>query len=134
MKDYTPKLKRLAQQPAWKRISFVLLVNTLLVWGHVVDFFYYLNFHFPRRPFFFRRHPRAHYIGTHFQKPHRAGFHMLTAALVATPFVIPSQLHLYWAMGWGSVFSIYVIALSFRRICKYNQPNQHMTQATEDQI
>lgn len=116
MKNYAPKLKKLAQQPAWKRALFVLIVNTLIAGRHIIDFWLWLNIHFPSRPFYLRRHPRAHYISAQIRRPHRAVFQLLSATLVASPFFIPADLHLYWATGWGLIFSAFVIVLTLRRL------------------
>ena len=116
MNDYKSKLKKIAMQPRWKRNLFTLGVNVLRLVGHVFDFYLYLNFYFPRRPFALRRHPRGHYLGYPRQHPHRAAFIILTAILVAGTAIMPHAI--YWAIAWGAVLSLWVIAQSAHIIAK----------------
>jgi hypothetical protein len=40
------RLRRLLEQPRWKRMLFVLVLDLLLFWQHAIDYFWYLNFNF----------------------------------------------------------------------------------------
>ncbi len=113
MTDYKHKLKKLAAQPYWKRLAFTLVVNALFLWRHLADFYLYLNFHFPRRRFFLRTHPRAHYLGYPRQHPHRFAFLTLAGILIAAAITIPDRTTtMQWVIAWGTLFSFWVTTQS----------------------
>lgn len=113
MTDYRPKLKKLRTKSYWKRKAFTHLVNALFLCKHLIDFYLYLNYYFPRRRFTLRRQPRAHYLGYPRQHPHRFAFVMLGAILIFTAIAIPDPYAtMHWVLLWGLLFSSWVIVSS----------------------
>ena len=126
------KLKHLLKQPRWKILLFMFVLNTLLIWQVAIDYYFYLNFNFlfARRAFFVRTRHHAHWVGAQVGKPHRLAFTVLAIVLLAGVIKSPDiQTMLYWSLGWGSAFSLFVIyrsaALIFQHIAlqqRFNQP------------
>lgn len=123
MKNQKEIIRRLLKQPRWKVALFTLVLRGLLLWQAAIDYYFYLNFNFlfARRAFFKRTKKRAHWVGSHIPKPHKFASTLLAGVLVAGFFVAPhTQAVLYWASGWGAVFSSFVIyrssALIFKRL------------------
>jgi hypothetical protein len=120
MNDYHNKLKRLAAQPLWKRKLFEILVNALIIWKHITDFYHYLNVHFPRRRFVVRTAPRWHYLGYPRQRPPRIAFLSLTAVLTGGTVIASEPIAIIqWSLGWGVIFSAWVFVQSTYRVLKY---------------
>src|SRR3990172_4379158 len=126
-KDYRPKLRKLSQSPRWKKSLFPLTITLLVFSRHALDFYFYLNANllFARRAFARRKVTRAHYIGAHIHKPHRLAFYALAMLVLAVAFNAAGVTRIYWAIGWGSVFSAFVLLQSFKIVfqrLKYSRP------------
>jgi hypothetical protein len=110
-KDNRPELKDLVSRPAWKRVLFSLAIGSIVLWVHLVDFWYYLNFNFlfARRAFVKRTTQHAHYIGSDIQKPHKLAAALLLGVLVGGVVAAPTvEDMMIWALIWGTVFSAIV--------------------------
>ena len=60
---------------------------------------------------------RAHWVRVEVTKPHRLAFIALAITLLVGILKAPQiQTALYWSIGWGSVFSVYVMFKSLSRI------------------
>ncbi len=117
--DYRGRLRDLLRRPAWKRQLLEIVVNGLLLWQKVIDFWYYINFNFlfSRRAFVARSIKRAHYVGSHVAKPHRVASFLLVIVLFIGLVISPhTQAMLQWALGWGLVFSIIVIVKTLSKL------------------
>jgi hypothetical protein len=109
------KLRQLLKQPRWKILAFMLILNALLFWQAAIDWYFYINFNmlFARRAFAKRTAQRAHWVGSQIAKPHRLAFLALVGILIAGLAAAPNiQSLLYWSLGWGSAFSLFVISRS----------------------
>ena len=109
------KLRKLLQQPRWKIRAFMLTLNVLLFWQAAIDWYFYINFNFlfARRAFVKRTTQRAHWVGSQIVKPHRLASVALVGFLGAGMILAPhTQALLYWSIGWGSAFSVFVISRS----------------------
>jgi len=119
MTDYRNKLRRLAAQPAWKRLVFMTVVNALLAWKTVSEFYAYINACFPyfTRRFRLRKIPRplAHWVVA--PRPDRVATMLFAAAVLAGFFILDAHIDkLYWVIGWGSLLSIIVTFKSLSMI------------------
>jgi hypothetical protein len=117
-KDNRPELHNLANRPAWKRTFFSLAIGSILLWVHLVDFWYYLNFNFlfARRAFVKRTTQHAHYIGSDIQKPHKLAATLLLGVLVGGVVAAPTvEDMMIWALIWGTVFSAIVNYKAIKR-------------------
>jgi di/tricarboxylate transporter len=113
------KLCQLTKRSRWKMIIFAVVIDALLFWQSAIDYYYYLNFNFlfARRAFFKHTRQRAHWVGSQIAKPHRLAFSALAIIVLSGIFIAPQlRAALYWSIGWGSVFSVYVISQSLLRI------------------
>lgn len=119
MKNQKEKIRLLLQQPRWKVALFMLLLNMLLLWQAAIDWYFYVNFNFlfARRAFFKRTRQRAHWVGSHVAKPHRLAALSLAGTILYGLIKAP-HIHaaLFWATGWGLVFSLFVIYQSVTRM------------------
>lgn len=112
MTNTRKRLRRLSNLPRWKIAIFTVAVNLLLFWQTIIDYYFYLNFNFlfARRAFVKRSKQRAHWVGSQIVKPHRLAFSALAAIVLAGIFSVSHiQTALYWVIGWGSAFSLFVI-------------------------
>lgn len=103
------------KQPRWKMQVFCLVIHALLFWQAAVDYYFYLNFNFlfARRAWYQRTVQRAHWIGSHFAKPHRLAFYTLAGVLILGLFIAPTvRASMLWSTGWGLVFSTFVMIQS----------------------
>jgi hypothetical protein len=131
MTNHKERLKQLLKQPRWKILLFMLALNALLFWQAAIDYYFYLNFNFlfARRAFFKRTRQRAHWVGTQVAKPHRLAFTALAAVLLVGVLKAPdTQTVLYWCIGWGSVFSFFVVYRSAALILQHIVPQQRFNQ------
>jgi hypothetical protein len=110
MEDITPKLRRLAKQPAWKKTLFNTVIALALALRHIIDFYHYLNVHFPRRRFILHRHPRWHYVGSGIVKPPRTVYALITIAITLGAFIVADPI--YWVISFGFTVSLAVILWS----------------------
>lgn len=119
IKDYKPQLRKLLQKPLWKIALIILVVNALLLSQQAIDFYYYHNFNFlfNRRAFVKRTIARGHWVGAQIAKPHRLAFTLLFVVLLVGIIKAPHiQAVLYWSIGWGALFSVFVMVKSLVRI------------------
>lgn len=120
-KDYRPQLRKIPQR-SWKKNIFSALVNAALLWQAAVDWYFYINFNFlfARRAFFKRTVKRAHWVGHEVAKPHRLASILLGLVVIAGVFVAPhTTISLYWMIGWGTIFSLWVTIKSLERIARH---------------
>lgn len=115
MKEYKSKLRRLQQKQLWKRVLFELVVGFLTLWQTAIHYWFYLNFNFlfARRAFVKRTIARGHWVGSQIAKPHRLAFTLLFVVLLIGIITAPHiQAVLYWSIGWGTLFSVFVMVKS----------------------
>jgi hypothetical protein len=116
-KDYRLELNKLKKKSTWMVMLFTAAVNVALFWQAVVDWYFYINFNFlfARRAFFKRTVKRAHWVGHQVAKPHRLAFIVLALIVLVGAFILPGESNnIYWVISWGIIFSVFVIAQSFR--------------------
>ena len=118
-KDYRLELNILKKKSVWKVTLFTTLVNAALLWQAAIDWYFYLNFNFlfARRAFFKRTVKRAHWVGHQVSKPHRLAFITLALVVLVGAFIAPGESNkIYWVIGWGIVFSCWVMFKSLAQI------------------
>lgn len=111
-KNDKQRIRKLLAQPRWKIVVFTLALNALILWQTAIDYYFYLNFNFlfARRTFIKRTNQQAHWVGAQISKPHRLASFALVIVLIAGIFNAPhTQAALTWSLGWGTIFSLFVI-------------------------
>ena len=110
--DNKRRLRQLLNKSRRLWVIFALAILCLSAWVKLVDWYYYNNFNFlfARRAFFKSAIQRAHWVGTEIARPQILASITLVTVLIVGGVTAPNtQSALYWAMGWGTVFSVFVI-------------------------
>ena len=134
--DTKKRLHQLINRSRRRWAMFALAVILLTAWVKFIDWYFYVNFNFlfARRAFFKKVGSqvgkqvriRAHWVGSQIARPHLLAFASLSIVLIVGTFTAPTvKQSLYWALGWGGFFSVFVTVQSLSLIQRaYVRSNQ----------